>query len=160
MRNVKLVITVGLPGSGKSTYLARLGVNAISSDEVRRLLTDNPEDQPNNRRVFAIIRYLVEQRLQIARPVTYVDATHLKRWEREPYVEIARRYGCELEALYFDVPVEICMNRNRERHRVVPTEAILTMQAGFEPPTSEEGFTTISRVQNYVGQGPDLPTEF
>lgn len=143
---MKIVITVGLPGSGKSTYLARLGLNAISSDEIRRLLADDPEDQGNNARVFAAIRYLVEQRLQIGRPVTYVDATHLRRWEREPYVDLARRYRCELEALFFDVPVEVCMERNKQRNRIVPAEAILKMSAALEIPAMEEGFTNVARV--------------
>ncbi len=66
---MKLVITVGLPGSGKSTYLARLGVNAISSDEVRRLIADDPHDQTMNARIFAVIRYLVRQRIAAARPL-------------------------------------------------------------------------------------------
>jgi predicted kinase len=135
-----------LPGSGKTTYLARLGVNAISSDEVRRLVADDPSDQSIHNRVLATIRYLVRQRIAVGRPVTYVDATHLTRWERRPYVQLARHYGCKLEALYFDVPVEICIRRNRKRHRIVPDEAIHEMATRLEPPTKQEGFTNIKRI--------------
>ena len=143
---MKIVLTVGLPGSGKSTYLARLGVNAISSDEMRRLIADDPEDQTLHGRVFASIRFLVRQRLAAGRPVTYVDATHLTRRERRPYVEIARRHGCELEALFFDVPVEVCLRRNRKRGRQVPESAIRAMAARLQPPAVEEGFARVQRI--------------
>jgi predicted kinase len=143
---VKLIITVGLPGSGKSTYLARLGVNAISSDEVRRLIADNPHDQTMNARIFSVVRYLICQRIAAGRPVTHVDATHLTPWEREPYVILAQRYRCTLEALFFDVPVEICMARNQARDRVVPEEAIRKMALQMIPPALEEGFAEITRI--------------
>jgi predicted kinase len=143
---VKLVITVGLPGSGKTTYLARLGANAISSDEVRRLIADNPLDQTMNARIFAVVRYLIRQRIATGRPVTYVDATHLTPLEREPYVKLGGRFGCELEALFFDVPVEICIARNQARDRVVPEEAIRKMARLMVPPSKEEGFAEITRI--------------
>jgi len=145
---VRIVVTVGLPGSGKSTYLARLGVNAISSDEIRRLIIDDPHDQTIHRRVFAAVRYLVRQRIAVRRPITYVDATHLTPWERRPYVEIAQSYGCELEALFFDVPVEICIERNHKRQSKVPEEVIREMARGLIPPTAQEGFSIVSRIQN------------
>jgi predicted kinase len=144
---VKLIITVGLPGSGKSTYLARLGVNAISSDEIRRLITDDPLDQNVNARIFATVRYLVRQRISAARPVTYVDATHLTSWERKPYVKLAQRYGCQLEALFFDVPIETCIARNQARDRVVPEEAIRKMARLLVPPSKEEGFTSVLTIK-------------
>lgn len=140
---MKLIITVGLPGSGKSTYLANLGVNAISSDEIRRLIADNIRDQTMNARIFATIRYLVRQRFAAGRPETYVDATHLQPWERAPYLRLARRFGCELQALFFDVPIEICLVRNQLRERVVPEEAIRKMAAGLVPPSVDEGFDSI-----------------
>lgn len=141
---MQLIITVGLPGSGKSTYLAQLGVNAISSDEIRRLIADDPHDQTMNARIFQVIRYLIYQRIRAGRPVTYVDATHLTLWEREPYVKLARRCGCKLQALFFDVPVEICIARNQARERVVPEEAIRKMAQQMIPPSLEEGFAEIT----------------
>jgi predicted kinase len=140
---MKLLITVGLPGSGKSTYLARLGVNAISSDEMRRLIADDPRDQSMHARIFAAIRYLIRQRIAAGRSETYVDATHLTQWERRPYIRLAQRYGCEIEALYFDVPVAVCIQRNQGRDRIVPDEAILAMARTLEPPTEAEGFSRV-----------------
>ncbi len=141
---MRLIITVGLPGSGKSTYLARLGVNAISSDEVRRLIADNPHDQTMNARIFRVIRYLVRQRIAAGRLVTYVDATHLQPWERAPYILLAQRYGCRLDALFFDVPVEICIARNGARDRIVPEEAIRKMAGQMIAPSLDEGFGEIT----------------
>ncbi len=143
---MKIVLTVGLPGSGKSTYLARRRLNAISSDEIRRTLADDPRDQTIHARVFSTIRYLIRQRIAIGRPVTYVDATHLARWERRPYIQLARRSKCKIEALYFDVPVETCIRRNRRRQRVVPEQAIREMAARLEPPSKQEGFSRVVRV--------------
>jgi predicted kinase len=144
---VKLIITVGLPGSGKSTYLASLGVNAISSDEIRRLIADDPHDQTMNARVFATVRYLVRQRLASGRPVTYVDATHLTPWERKPYLQLALRYGCKIEALFFDVPVETCMARNQTRDRIVPESAIINMARRLIPPSKKEGFNRVYKIR-------------
>ena len=139
----RIVITVGLPGSGKSTYLKRRGVNAISSDEIRHLIADDSEDQSVHAQVFATIRYLIRQRIAVGRAVTYVDATHLTRWERRPYVRLARKYGCQVEAIFFNVPVETCVRRNRRRGRVVPEEVIRAMAELMEPPTVGEGLARI-----------------
>jgi len=83
----KIVLAVGLPGSGKSTYLARLGVNPISSDAIRLQLADDETDQTIHGRVFATVRYLLKQRLDLRRPVTFIDATNLTRRDRRQVCE-------------------------------------------------------------------------
>ena len=115
----------------------------LSSDAMRQLLADDGTDQTIHAQVFATLRYLLRQRLAIGRPVTYIDATHLTPAERKPYADIARWYGAELEAVFFDVPVEVCMQRNRGRGRIVPEAAIRVMAAKLVPPSAEEGFKCI-----------------
>jgi predicted kinase len=143
----RIVVLVGLPGSGKSTYLERQGITPLSSDLVRQLLADDATDQTIHARVFQCLRYLLRQRLAIGRPVTYVDATHLTPAERRPYVKIAQRYGCSVEALYFDVPLDVCLARNRGRSRVVPEEAVRAMAAKLVPPKVQEGFRRVTVVR-------------
>ena len=143
----RIIVLVGLPGSGKSTYLERLGVTALSSDLIRQLLADDATDQTIHGRVFNTLRYLVRQRLAIGRQVTYVDATHLTPDERRPYIKIAQAYGCAAEALFFDVPLEVCLDRNRGRARVVSEEAVRAMAAKLVPPGVDEGFSRVTVVR-------------
>ena len=144
---MRIVLLCGLPGSGKSTWLARTGMQGISSDHVRELLADDPTDQSLHDRVFETMRYLLRQRLMLGRPVTYVDATHLTPAERAPYVGMARGYGCEIEAVFFDAGLEVCLARNASRERRVPDEAMRAMAAKLVPPSVEEGFARVEVVR-------------
>ena len=142
----RVVVLIGLPGSGKSTWAARYGAAAISSDEIRRWLADDPTIQTIHRRVFATVRYLLRHRIELGRPYTFIDSTNLTRKERRPYVKIAELYDCDVEAVFFDVPVEVCKERNIARSRVVPAEAIEEMARRLTRPMPDEGFSRITLV--------------
>ena len=123
------------------------GITGISSDSIRQVLADDATDQTIHARVFLTMRYLLRHRLGIGRPVSYVDATHLTPDERRPYIRIAQWFGCEVEAVYFDVPLAVCRERNLRRDRVVPDDALERMAAKLVAPDAAEGFSRITVVR-------------
>jgi predicted kinase len=144
----RVILAVGLPGSGKSTYFANLGAHAISSDAIRLQLADDEGDQTIHARVFATMRYLLKQRIELQRPLTYVDATNLTRRDRRPFITLAQKKGCDIEALFFDIPLEVCRARNSSRSRLVPDQVLDRMAAKLVPPSVEEGFSRIEVVRH------------
>ncbi len=86
--------------------------------------------------------------------MTYIDATNLTRRDRRPFIEIAQKHGCDIEALYFDVPLEVCKARNAARARLVPEHVMDKMAAKLVPPSVEEGFSRIEVVRYLPGKSP------
>ena len=142
----RIILLIGLPGSGKSTWVkGKTGV--LSSDSLRELLADDPGNQAIHARVFRVLRYLLKQRLELQRPVTFIDATNLTPRERRPYFTLGASFDAQVEAVFFDVPAEICLQRNRERGRVVPGQVILAMAKRLVAPHKAEGFTRVTVVR-------------
>jgi predicted kinase len=142
-----VVLAIGLPGSGKSTWFKRRGVTPLSSDMLRTILFDNITEQRYQHLVFSTLRSLLRARLIARMPWNYVDATNLSPKERRHWIHMARGFGYETHAVFFDVPVEVCMERNQKRERVVLEEVMQRMAAKLRPPKFEEGFAKITVVR-------------
>jgi predicted kinase len=142
-----VVLAIGLPGSGKSSWFKRHNITALSSDLLRALLFDNPTEQRFQDLVFSNLRSMLKARLIARRPMNYVDATNLTPHERHSWIKLAKDFGYEVHAVFFDVPVEVCLERNQRRQRVVPEDVMRRMAGKLRPPTFEEGFAKITVVR-------------
>src|SRR5205823_995827 len=147
-----VVLTIGLPGSGKTTWFKRRGVMPLSSDTLRQLLFDDETEQRYQGLIFSTLRSLLRARLIAKRPMNYVDATNLSPHERRQWIKMARGFGYEVHAVFFDVPLELCLERNRKRHRQVGEAVMQQMAARLRPPTFKEGFSKIIVVRVKKGE--------
>jgi predicted kinase len=142
-----VILAIGLPGSGKSSWFKRNKITPLSSDLLRALLFDDPTEQRFQDLIFSNLRSMLKARLIARRPLNYVDATNLTPQERQGWIKLAKDYGYEVQAVLFDVPLEVCLARNQRRDRVVPEEAMRRMAGKLKPPSFEEGFSKITVVR-------------
>jgi predicted kinase len=116
-----LILTVGLPATGKSTFCRRLaaetGAIILESDALRRLLFARPTHRrPESRRLFDAIHTVAEELLAAGVSVI-IDSTCPLRSDREPAYELARRSGARLHVLLFETPLAIIEERLARRQR-------------------------------------------
>ncbi len=142
-----VVLAIGLPGSGKTTWFRRRGVTPLSSDLLRNILFDDVEEQRYQGLVFSTLRSLLRARLIARMPWNYVDATNLSTHERRQWIKMAKSFGYEVQAVFFDVPLEVCLERNRSRDRMVSEDIMRKMAEKLKPPVFEEGFAKITVVR-------------
>jgi predicted kinase len=142
-----VVLAIGLPGSGKSSWFKRHNVVPLSSDMVRSLLFDDVREQRFQDLVFSNLRSMLKARLIAKRPMNYVDATNLTPQERQHWIKLAKDYNYEVHAVFFDVPLEVCVDRHNRRDRVVAEDVMRRMAAKLKPPAFTEGFAKITVVR-------------
>ena len=87
--------------------------------------------------MFSTLRSLLRARLIAKMPWNYVDATNLSPHERRQSDKMAKSFGYDVQAVFFDVPLEVCMERNRRRERTVSDDVMKKMAerlraAGFQ----------------------------
>jgi predicted kinase len=155
-----VVLAIGLPGSGKTTWYKRRGVTPLSSDLLRSLLFDDITEQRYQGLVFSTLRSLLRARLIAKMPWNYVDATNLSTHERKQWIKMAKSFGYEVQAVFFDVPLAVCLERNAKRDRQVSDEVMHKMAERLKPPTFKEGFEkiTVVRVKGHPGSLPVTTT--
>lgn len=142
-----VVLAIGLPGSGKSSWFKRHDIHPLSSDLLRELLFDDAQEQRFQDLVFSNLRSMLKARLIARRPMNYVDATNLTPQDRHSWIKLAKDYGYDVQGLFFDVPLEVCMERHQRRGRVVPEDIMRKMAGKLKAPTFEEGFSKITLVR-------------
>ena len=142
-----VVLAIGLPGSGKSSWFKRHDVVPLSTDMVRTLLFDDVREQRFQDLVFSNLRAMLKARLIAKRPMNYVDATNLTPQERQHWIKLAKDYNYEVHAVFFDVPLEVCIERHQRRDRVVPDDVMRRMAAKLKAPAFTEGFAKITVVR-------------
>ncbi len=142
-----VVLTIGLPGSGKTTWFKRRGVTPLSSDMLRTILFDDITEQRYQGLVFSTLRSLLRARLIARMPWNYVDATNLSPHERRQWIKMAASFGYEVQAVFFDVPLEVCLERNAKRDRPVSDDVMQKMAERLKAPLFDEGFSKITVVR-------------
>ncbi len=142
-----VVLAIGLPGSGKSSWFKRHNIRPLSSDLLRQLLFDDPEEQRFQDLVFVNLRSMLKARLIAKRPMNYVDATNLTPHDRRNWIKLAKDFGYDVQGVFFDVPLEVCLERNHKRSRTVSDEVMRKMAGKLRPPTFDEGFSKITVVR-------------
>lgn len=148
MKQKRVFITVGIPGSGKSTFIKKqienYGGIHISRDKIRFSML-KPEDEyfKIEDQVFSAFIEQIQNAIDNYDGDVYVDATHISSFSRKKLVsQINCKNVKEIVWLYFDVSVETALERNshREGRALVPEEVILSMSKNLTEPIASRFF--------------------
>ncbi len=148
----QLIVLIGLPGSGKSSFASWLvaecpRIKVISTDAIRAQLFGSEAVQGS----WLLVWHQVQQQMQqaVERSVDAIyDATNAVRSHRLEAIASARTTGfTHITGVWLDTPVQLCLERNQRRDRIVPEEVIWRMHSSLRdaPPSLQDGLDRLIR---------------
>lgn len=151
MNRPTLIILVGPPGAGKTTYAMKYieehpGTVHLSSDGIRKELHGSETIQDNPGLVFDIMQKRAIASLGFGSDVIY-DATNMTRKDRSGIIAACPKFA-KIECHIVWAPIEICIERDAARERTVGKVIIDRMLKRFQAPYYDEGIDEIKVIWN------------
>lgn len=145
MATKTLYIIGGLPGSGKSTLARELTECYVEADMyfIRPAQPDWDDDDNADRGTYQFVparlpaahewcQRMAGRLMSVGTDKVAVANTFTRRWERQPYLDMAARYGYQAVWLWVDSGLSDEQLAARNVHGV-PAAAIGRMRARYEP---------------------------
>jgi predicted kinase len=138
--DLECIILIGLPGAGKTTlYRQRFATTHVQVSK---------DLWPHAAKRGVRQRKMIEEALGAGRSVV-VDNTNPTIAERLAIIQTASPYGARVIGYFFDVSTRAAVARNAARTgpEKVPNVAIFAAAKRLEPPSLQEGFDRLYRVE-------------
>jgi predicted kinase len=124
----RAILFIGLPGSGKTTYIENKirDFYIVSADDLKY---SHPEFDPEHpelihqwsvKQAEHLMNTLSDQHINLCMDSGGVNNSYSLR-----ILTMLRNKGYHVEIIHMDTPLEVCLERNRNRERKVPEEVIL-----------------------------------
>lgn len=137
----KLIMLVGIPGSGKSTWAKEQvtasggRVKRVNRDDLRAMIDCGQWSKANEKLIVEVRNRIIVESLRRFNDVI-VDDTNLTRYHERDLRNLLDEltFKPEFEVKVFDTPFEVCVERNakREGRARVPDNDMLRMRKDFE----------------------------
>ena len=131
-------IMVGLPGSGKSTYIKEVlpkSLDIISQDYIRQELGIMKDDEhkaignsEQEKEVTKICLERIDKEIE-ERHDFVIDNTNIKAGRVQNYYYKLKKVGANVKIVIIDTPKDICKKRRKEH---IPEKVIDDMQLGLD----------------------------
>lgn len=137
-----LTLVVGLPRSGKSTWVERHKDDAvvISSDWIREHVLGESYSYAES--ANAIVWAMMDCALRIVLGQgkdAILDGTNLTKFTRQFYAQIARECGAKVRIMWVNTSLEECLERNESaKDHKLPSVKLSSMAEKMQAPTQDE----------------------
>lgn len=127
----EVILMIGYPGSGKTTYAKSLSnYHRVDGDQLKTAAAMKRE----------AAKYIQSKSVIF----DCLSSTVKKRAE---FIEFAKKQGLPVRAIWMKTSMEESMRRNKEREAPVPNVVFYVYKKNFVPPSLEEGFCEIKLIE-------------
>jgi bifunctional polynucleotide phosphatase/kinase len=133
----EVVMMIGYPGSGKSTYAQK----TFGGNE--RYIILHGDDHKTE---AALKKALKQTLTDNSNNSIVLDATHSGKKKRKVFIDIAKEFKIPVRAIHITTTIEESMHRNLQREKHVPKIALYMYRKHHEVPHVDEGLYKIETI--------------